>query len=130
MAYARSPSAIVSSNTECASTEEEAGQCKDMNKNSSEACMIKSFRSPRLQDFWQRGDVESIPTDWVKKIEYVLDMIDAAVEPEDLNLPGLNFHVVIEERAARYAVMISQSWRLSFSWISKNAENVDLENRD
>lgn len=89
--------------------------------------MIKSFRSPALQAFWENSSVERIPTDWVKRIEQVLDMLDAASAPEDLAIPGLRFHSYAERTKPRFAVMASKAWRISFSWKQGNAYDVELD---
>lgn len=89
--------------------------------------MIKSFRSGALQAFWENSDVERIPTDWVKRIEHVLDILDAATAPEDLAIPGLRFHGFPEGTKPRFGVMASKAWRISFSWSQGDAHAVDLD---
>jgi len=89
--------------------------------------MIRSFRNKGLQDFWDRGDIERIPTDWSRRIALVLDLLDAAATPEDVALPGLGFHACPEGGDARFGVMVSQAWRLSFAWNKGDAVNIDLE---
>lgn len=89
--------------------------------------MIKSFRSTALQAFWENSNVERIPTDWVKRIEHVLDILDAASMPEDLAIPGLRFHSFAEGTKSRYAVMASKAWRISFSWSLGDAYDVGLD---
>ena len=88
--------------------------------------MIKSFRSTALRKFWQRGDVQSIPTDWTDKIEKLLDLLEKARSPEDMALPGL-FYGYPEGTKGRYAVAVSKGWRLSFGWENGEAVDVDLE---
>jgi toxin HigB-1 len=89
--------------------------------------MIRSFRSQNLARFWKQSQVERIPTDWTAKIEMVLDMLDAAEAPEDLAIPGLEFHAYPEGKQGRYGVMASRAWRVSFAWREGDAVDVDLE---
>lgn len=89
--------------------------------------MIKSFRSTALQAFWENSNVERIPTDWVRRIEHVLDIIDAASAPEDLAIPGLRFHSFAEKTTPRYGVMASRAWRISFTWSQGDAYDVALD---
>lgn len=89
--------------------------------------MIKSFRSTALQAFWESSNVQRVPTDWVQRIEQVLDILGAASMPEDLAIPGLRFHSYTEGTKPRYAVMASKGWRISFSWSQGNAHDVDLD---
>ena len=54
-------------------------------------------------------------------------MLAAADEPEDLAIPGMNFHAYPEGAQGRFAVMVSKAWRLSFAWREGEAIDVDLE---
>lgn len=89
--------------------------------------MIQSFRNKGLQHFWEQSDVERIPTDWARRIAHVLDILDAAAIPEDVAIPGQGFHACPEGGEARFGVMVSQAWRLSFAWDKGDAVNIDLE---
>ena len=88
--------------------------------------MIRSFRNRSLRKFWERGEVQSIPTDWTEKIEKLLDFLDKARAPEDMALPGL-FYGYPEGTKGQFAVSISKGWRLTFSWKNGEAVEVDLE---
>lgn len=89
--------------------------------------MIRSFRNSGLQQFWERSDIERIPTDWSDRIAQVLDILDAATTPEDVAIPGLRFHAYPDGTQPRFAVMVSAAWRLSFAWQRGDAIDVDLE---
>lgn len=89
--------------------------------------MIKNFRGRKVARFWERSDVERIPTDWADKIKLILDMLDAASCPEDMAVVGLRFHAYPEGTNPRFAVMASKAWRVSFGWKEGDAIDVDLE---
>jgi proteic killer suppression protein len=89
--------------------------------------MIRSFRNRGLRTFWERSEIERIPTDWATKTALILDLLDAATKPQDLVIPGLRFHVFEEDNEPRYGVMVSNAWRLSFAWSRGDAIDVDLE---
>ena len=89
--------------------------------------MIRSFRSRSLKRFWEKNDDKGIRRDWVERVKMILDSVNAASRPEDLNVPGLNFHRLKGNRAGEYAVYISRSWRITFSWSGQDATQVDLE---
>jgi proteic killer suppression protein len=57
----------------------------------------------------------------------ILDALNAASRPEDLNVPGLGFHPLKGSRAGWYAVCVSRNWRVTFSWSGTDATEVDLE---
>lgn len=89
--------------------------------------MIASFRSRALQRFWERNDVSKLPPDRIKRITMILDRLDAAVRPGDMNLPGLGFHHLSGSSKGRYAVSVSANWRITFGWDQEDAIQVDFE---
>ena len=89
--------------------------------------MIRSFRSRSLKRFWEKNDDKGIRRDWVERVKMILDSVNAASRPEDLNVPGLNFHRLKGNRAGEYAVYVSRNWRITFSWSGQDATQVDLE---
>jgi len=57
----------------------------------------------------------------------MLDRLDAATKPEDMNLPGYKFHPLKGDRKGTYAVSVSGNWRLTFGFDGQDAVNVNLE---
>ncbi len=89
--------------------------------------MIVSFRSRALQRFWERNDASKLPPDRIKRITMILDRLEAAVRPGDMNLPGLGFHQLSGSSKGRYAVSVSANWRIAFGWHQEDAIQVDFE---
>jgi toxin HigB-1 len=89
--------------------------------------MIESFRSRGLKRYWEKSDDRGIRRDWVVRIKMVLDALHAASRPEDMDVPGLNFHPLKGTRAGEYAVYVSRNWRITFAWVGQDATQVDLE---
>jgi len=89
--------------------------------------MIRSFRSRALQRYWERNDASRLPPDRVKRIEMLLDRLDASTKPSDMNLPGLDFHSLSGNNKGRYAVKASANWRITFAWEEEDALQVDFE---
>jgi proteic killer suppression protein len=90
--------------------------------------MILSFlRGRALQRFWERNDSSKLPPDRVRRIEMILDRLDASIRPSDMNLPGLGFHQLSGTSKGRYAVSVSANWRITFGWDQEDAIQVDFE---
>ena len=89
--------------------------------------MIKSFKSRSLKRYWVKDDASGIRPDWIPRIDLILDALNAAVEPEDLDIPGLKFHPLKGDRAGEYAVNVSRNWRVTFGWSSQDAIDVNME---
>jgi proteic killer suppression protein len=89
--------------------------------------MIQSFRSRALKRLWERNDASKLPPDRLQRITMLLDRLDTAASPEDMNLPGFGFHKLSGTSKGRYAVSISANWRITFGWLEQDAIDVDFE---
>jgi len=87
--------------------------------------MIKSFRHKGLSKLFFRGETRGLPSDLLARIERRLSALNAAKIPQDLNLPGFDFHALVG-KPKRYAVHVSGNWCITFSW-NEGAIDVDLE---
>jgi proteic killer suppression protein len=89
--------------------------------------MIASFRSRALKRFWERSEMRKLPPASVERIALILDLLDAATAPGDLDLPGLGFHPLKGNRKGEFAVLVTRNWRITFGWVEGDAVDVDLE---
>jgi len=89
-------------------------------------CVIRTFRSRPLKTFWQTGKAGKIKQDLIKRLIRRLDALDAATRPEDLNLPGFDFHRLHGD-PPRYTVHINGPWCVTFGFDGDDAIDVDLE---
>ena len=88
--------------------------------------MLKSFRSKALSDLWATGRTGKIDARLHKRILVRLDRLDAAAVPEEMNLPGFNFHP-LKGKPQRYSVHVNGPWCLTFEFESADALRIDLE---
>jgi proteic killer suppression protein len=88
--------------------------------------LIRSFRSKPLARLWNDADARGIRHDQVARVRRVLLELDAALRPEDLNMPGYRFHT-LHGRPKRYSVTITRTWRITFEWDQEDAVRVDYE---
>lgn len=89
--------------------------------------MIQNFRHKGLHRFFAKSDYRGIPAQHAARIERLLDRLDAAVKPEDMDLPGYRFHPLKGDRKGIYAVSVSGNWRITFRFDGEDAADVDLE---
>lgn len=89
--------------------------------------MIRSFRHRGLERFFTRSDQRGIPTQLAARLARMLDRLDAARQPRDMNLPGYRFHRLRGARRDTYAVAVSGNWRLTFRFEGEDAVDVNLE---
>ena len=88
--------------------------------------MIESFRSRVLRALWERNDASRVRPDLVARVRRRLDALSAVTKPDDLNIPGFNFHR-LQGRPVRYTVHVNGPWCITFGWDGENAVRVDLE---
>jgi toxin HigB-1 len=89
--------------------------------------VIRSFRHKGLERFFARSDHRGIDARQAARIRRMLDRLDAAVRPEDMNLPGYGFHGLRGDRKGTYAVSVSGNRRITFQFEKGDAVNVNLE---
>ena len=89
--------------------------------------MIGSFRSEPLKRFWEKDDRRGLNPEWVAKIALVLDAMDNAVMPSELDIATFGFHALGGNMAGRYAVKVTRNWRITFAWDGERAIDIDLE---
>ena len=89
--------------------------------------MIRSYRSKALKQVAERGDASKLSVQNAPRLQRILNALDGASRPEDLNLPGLRFHALKGDAKGRYAVDASGNWRITFGWQDTDAIELDLE---
>lgn len=92
--------------------------------------MIASFRSKALERFWIKGETRRVDPKHVARLTLILTVLDHAVRPEDLNLPGWGFHLLSGGQAGRYAVKVGKNWRVTFAWSEVDADAIDADYED
>jgi len=88
--------------------------------------MIRSFRSRALAVFWQSHDTSRIRPDQADRISVRLSRLDQALRPQEMNLPGFDFHR-LHGRPVRYTIHVNGPWCITFEWDGEDAVRVDLE---
>ena len=87
--------------------------------------MINSFRHKGLQELFEESNTRRIDQRWHSKSLKILDLLDMATQPQDLE-KMLGFHPLKGERVGSYAMSVTANWRITFSFEGLNVVNVDL----
>lgn len=88
--------------------------------------MIKSFANKQLKALWE-GKRSKIDQRLHSRILRRLDVLDAAKKPEDMNLPGFDFHALRGFTPTRYTVHINGPWCVTFEFHEGDAYILDFE---
>ena len=89
--------------------------------------VIRSFKHRGVERFFTKSDHRGIPANFGPRLERMLDRLDSATHPEDMDLPGYRFHPLKGNRKGTYAVSVSGNWRLTFRWQGEDAIDVQIE---
>ncbi|MDE2487199.1 MAG: type II toxin-antitoxin system RelE/ParE family toxin [Alphaproteobacteria bacterium] len=89
--------------------------------------MIRSFKNKGLERFASKGDASKLSVQNKARITRILQRLDAAVTPQEMDVPGWRFHPLKGDQGGRYAVDASGNWRITFAFEGEDAVDVDLE---
>jgi proteic killer suppression protein len=89
--------------------------------------VIRSFRSKALRLFAETGNARKLGVPNVRRVRRILNELEIARAPEDMNLPGYRFHALKGDRKGTFAVDASGNWRITFRWDGGDAVDLDLE---
>ena len=88
--------------------------------------MIKSFAHKGLEELFAEGKSRRVKPDFIERCKLVLNALDYAQVPQDMNLPLFAFHG-LRGNPKRYAVKVNKNYRITFGWDRDGAVAVDLE---
>lgn len=86
------------------------------------------FRDGTLKRFWKNGRAKGIDSRSEEHLKDLLTALDAATSPEDMAIPGWDFHSLKGDRSGQYAVEVRGLFRLVFEW--ENGEAVRVRQED
>ena len=89
--------------------------------------MIRSFQHKGLERFFMKGIQSGIQAKHATKLRLILGRLNASVNPQDMNLPGLYLHSLSGDRKGVWSVRVSGNWRVTFRFSDGDAELVDYE---
>lgn len=88
--------------------------------------MIVSFRNRHLEALWTTSK-SKIDKRMHARVLRRLDALNAAKKPDDLNLPGFDYHMLRGFDPTRYTVHVNGPWCITFEFADGDAIQVDFE---
>jgi toxin HigB-1 len=89
--------------------------------------VIASFKNKALADLWSTGQTGKIDKRLHERILLRLDRLDACSMPEEMNLPGFDFHALRGFHPTRYTIHVNGPWCITFEFLVGDAVGIDLE---
>jgi proteic killer suppression protein len=88
--------------------------------------MVRSFQHRGLKRLFERDDRSGIRPDLVDTVQEILTVLDDAVTPQELNLPGYRLHPLKGELKGFWSVTVRANWRIIFRFGGTDAFDVEL----
>jgi len=88
--------------------------------------VIKTFKHKALAELWNEGRTRRIDRRMQSRILRLLDRLDQAVRPQDMDFAGTQFHALRGFKPLRYTVHVNGPWCITFEFADGHAYEVDL----
>ena len=88
--------------------------------------MIDGFRHRGLEELFLTGKLRRIGAEYARKCLRILQMLDDATKPEEVNFAGSRFHP-LHGLPRRWSVCVTGNYRIRFGWYDENAVEIDCE---
>lgn len=76
--------------------------------------MIKSWKHKGLENLFKNGSTKGVQPKHTERLKKQLATLHTITKPEDMNLPGYNFHALKGNMKGLFAVTVNANWRLTF----------------
>jgi toxin HigB-1 len=88
--------------------------------------VVGGFRHKGLEEIYLTGTTRRIGPEHIRKCVRILQALEIAVQPEDMNVAGWRFHG-LHGKPRRWSVRVTGNYRITFGWSGESAEDVDFE---
>ena len=82
--------------------------------------MIVTFQHKGLEELFLTGRSRRIGAEYARKCLRILQMLDDATKPEEVNFAGSRFHP-LRGLPPRLSVRVTGNYRITFGWSGENA---------
>ena len=88
--------------------------------------MIGGLRHKGLEELYLTGKTRRIGAERISKCVRILQLLEVAGQPEDMNIAGFRFDG-LQGNPKRWSVRVTGNQRITFGWSGENALHVDFE---
>ena len=88
--------------------------------------VVASSRNKGLEEIYLTGKTRRIGAEYVRKCVRILQSLEVATAPEDMNVTGYRFHS-LHGNPRRWSVRVTGNSRITVGWSGENAHDVDFE---
>jgi len=87
--------------------------------------VIKRFKHKGLKKLYDTESQPGVKPEHTSRLRLILARLDASQSPQDMDLPGLNLHMLKGEYQGCWAVSVSGNWRVIFRLEDNSAVAID-----
>lgn len=77
--------------------------------------------------YLETGSGKGLKAEWLERLDRIASMLNAAVSPRELDVPGLRFHELKGDRSGTYSIRLTGNWRVTFRFDESGPFDVDIE---
>ena len=88
--------------------------------------MIRSFKHRGLKRLYERGDRSLIRPDLRDRVQEILTVLDVALEPRALDIPGYRLHPLKGDLKGFWSVTVRANWRIIFRFEEGDSFDVEM----
>ena len=89
--------------------------------------MIRTFKHKGVERFFKTGSKAGIQATHAPRLARQLSALHAAKQPEDMNRPGWDWHILKGDLSGHWSVSVNGNWRLTFAFEDGDAVLVDYQ---
>lgn len=87
--------------------------------------MLVTFRHKGLQQYYEEGNDSKLPAQYLRKINRVLDQLNAVTSISDIQQMGSGIHKLTGDLADFWAITITPNYRIVFRFDNGEVYDVD-----
>jgi len=88
--------------------------------------MIGGFRHKGLEELYRTGKTRRIGASEIGKCMRILQLLEVASKPDDLNIAGFRFHRLRRSEQC-WSLRVTANDRITFGWVGESAVDIDYE---
>lgn len=88
--------------------------------------VIAGFRNKGHEELYFTGQSRRIRPDVIQKCIRILQVLEIAEQPSEMNMAGYRFHG-LHGNPPGWPVRVTGNDRITFAWLGKSAQDVDFE---
>ncbi|HEV7350980.1 type II toxin-antitoxin system RelE/ParE family toxin [Telluribacter sp.] len=88
--------------------------------------MIQSIRHKGLLLYYTEGNGSKLPAAYVRKINRVLNQLDAVTSVEDIQALGSGIHKLTGDRSKFWSIKVTPNYRIIFRFENGDVYDIDF----